>query len=118
MQSWLPVLASLPFVALLLASGHWANRRFAAFDELPAHYGIDGEPTRFDSRRTMAWMLPVLFSIVLMVIALLTGLLPAEMRNGDPVTGVVVGGVFLLTGQIFVLWLTLRWARKQEGDSR
>lgn len=112
-----PLLISLPFVAVLLASGVWAGRRFARFDLLPAHFDFRGRVTRMAPRRTMVWMLPLLFSITLMFLALVTQGVPAELQNGSPVTGAVVGGVSLVLAQFFVLWLTDRWARRQDSGN-
>jgi hypothetical protein len=61
----------------------------------------------------MVWLLPILFSFSLAVIALLTLVIPKSMQNGDPTIGVIVGGVGLLGGQLFVLRLTEKWARSQ-----
>ncbi len=113
MIGWLPMAAALPFAALLLSSGAYADRRFARFDELPAHFDLAGKATRMAPRRTMAWMLPILFSIALVAIAILTSVLPRHMQNGDPVAGVIVGGLGLLAAQALVLWLTERWARSR-----
>lgn len=109
-----PLFVSLPFVAMLLASGVWASRRFARFDELPGHFDVRGRVTRMAPRRTMVWMLPVLFSVVLVFLALVMQGVPAEQRNGDPVVGVVVAGITLVASQIFVLWLTDCWANRQK----
>ena len=113
MERWAPVAVVLPFVLALTYSGYWAARRYARFDELPGHYGFDGEPTRMAPRRVMVWMLPVIFGCILAMIAALAVILPREVQNGDPVVGALLGGVGLLGGQVFVLWLTERWARKQ-----
>ena len=110
-----PLLVSLPFVVILLASGVWASRRFACFDQLPGHFDIRGRVTRMAPRRTMVWMLPVLFSLVLVFLALVTQGIPPEVRNGSPVTGALIGGITLVAAQFFVLWLTDRWARQQDG---
>lgn len=108
-----PLLISLPFVAVLLASGVWASRRFAKFDELPAHFDFHGRVTRMAPRRTMVWMLPVLFSITLVVLVLFTQGVPSELRNGSPATGAIVSGIGLVLAQFFALWLTDRWAKAQ-----
>ena len=109
-----PLFVFLPFVAILLASGVWASRRFARFEELPGHFDFRGRMTRMAPRRTMVWMLPVLFSVVLVVLALMPQGVPPEHRNGDPVVAVAVGGITLVAAQCFVLWLTDRWARRQK----
>ncbi len=113
MTAWLPVMVALPFVGLLLLSGLWASRRYARFEQLPGHYDITGNPTRMASRATMVWMLPIAFSCVLLAIATFTVVLPREMLNGDPAIGALVGGVCLFAAQLFVLWLTERWAQRQ-----
>ena len=113
MAGWLPLAATLPFVAVLLGSGAWASRRYVGFDQLPSHFGITGKADSFAPRRVMSWLLPVLFSLAIVAIGTLSILIPPEMRNGDPVVGTLVGGVSLVGAQIFVLGLTERWARKQ-----
>ena len=113
MERWAPVAVALPFVSALIYSGFWAAKRYSRFDELPGHYGLDGEPTRMAPRRLMVWMLPVLFALSLVIIAGLAVMLPGGARNGNPVVGTLVGGAGLLGGQLFVLWLTDRWARNQ-----
>ncbi len=113
MGAWLPVVVTLPFVGILLASGVWAHRRFARFEELPGHYDFRGKPTRMAPRSVMVWMLPILFSATLLVIALATSLLPADAQNGDPVAGAIIGGVTVVAAQALVLWLTERWASRQ-----
>ncbi|MFA9201719.1 MAG: hypothetical protein ACEQR8_11170 [Cypionkella sp.] len=113
MGAWLPLLVALPFVALLLWSGSFASRRFGRFAELPAHFDWAGRATRMAPRRTMAWILPVVFAITLLGIAVLVSALPREMQNGDPVAAVLVGGIASFAAQCLVLWLTERWARTQ-----
>lgn len=111
MTGWAPLAAALPFVAVLLASGAWANRRYARFERLPSHFGITGKADAYAPRGTMAWLLPLLFSAALIAIAVFVAVLPREMQNGDPLVGVMVGGSGLAGAQLFVLWLTERWAR-------
>ena len=113
MAGWLPVAVAMPFAGALLASGIWASRRYARFDQLPGHYDFTGRPTRMTSRRVMVWMLPVLFSVSLIGLALFTAVLPQEMQNGDPSVGLLISGAALLGAQLLVLWLTDRWARTQ-----
>ena len=108
-----PLLISLPFVGVLLASGAWASRRFARFEQLPGHFDFRGRATRMAPRRVMVWMLPILFSAMLVFITLLTEMVPPEYRNGDPLVGALIGGVSLVGAQALVLWLTDRWARRQ-----
>jgi hypothetical protein len=96
-----------------LWSGFWASRRYARFEKLPAHFGISGKADSYAPRRVMSWLLPIAFSAVLVAIAILMILIPAEFRNGDPLPGVLVAGAGLLGGQVFVLWLTERWVREQ-----
>lgn len=109
-----PLFVSLPFVAILLASGVWASRRFARFDKLPGHFDFRGRVTRMAPRRTMVWMLPVLFSALLVFLALVMQGIPPELRNGSPVTAALIGGITLVAAQFFVLWLTDRWAGRQK----
>ena len=113
MAAWLPVVVALPFVGLLLLSGLWASRRYARFERLPGHYDMAGNPTRMAPRHTTVWMLPIIFSLVLLAIVTFTIVLPREMLNGDPAIGAFVGGVCLSGAQVFVLWITERWALRQ-----
>ena len=113
MAWWGSFLAAFPFAVILIASGFWANSRFARFDRLPSHFNIRGEADAFAPRRLMAWALPILFSLILLAIPVLVIVLPPEAQHGDPLPGVVLGGTSLVGAEIFVLWLTVRWARKQ-----
>lgn len=113
MMAGLTIVVALPFVGLLLLSGFWASRRYARFEELPGHYDIVGNPTRMAPRRTMVWMLPALFSFFLLAIAIFAPLIPRELQNGDPAIGVLFGGASSVAAQLFILWLTERWARRQ-----
>lgn len=112
-MDWAALVLTLPFVAVLLYSGAWADRRYRRFDKLPGHFDFHGKATRMTPRRTMAWLLPVIFSLSLIAVALIAALAPPEMRNGEAWPGVLVGGAALVAGQAFVLWLTERWARRQ-----
>ena len=113
MGAWLPVVVTLPFVVFLLASGVWANRRFTRFEELPGHYDFRGNPTRMAPRSVMVWMLPILFSFLLVGNAAIFALAPPEAVNGNAITGVLLIAVILTAAQALVLWLTERWASKQ-----
>ena len=107
------VLISLT-IANLLASGYWTDRRFARFDHLPAHYGLLGRPTRYAPRRTVAWLLPVVFSIMLIVVSTAISFVPTELKNGDPETATIIMCAALLGSQGLVIWLHGRWASEQE----
>ncbi len=113
MGSWWPVLATTPFIATLLASGVWANLRYARFDALPGNYGITGQPTRMASRRVMVWMLPIALSVLLLVITAASVLMPLEMQKNSPWEMALLGGVAVVAAQALFFWLTERWARKQ-----
>lgn len=112
-----PSAASLAFAALsivaLLASGWWTNRRYRRFDRLPGHYGLTGRATRMDSRKVMAWLLPVVFSLVIAGIAGLQMAMPAEAHRGDPSILLTLMPMILLGAQGLVLWLLHRWAARQ-----
>ncbi len=102
---------ALPFAVALLLSGVWAHRRFDGYSQLPSHFNIRGEADRFAPRGVMVWLLPVMFSMMLLGIAAAFEYIPQEMQNGDPSTGVLITGFTVLGGQALVLWLTVRWAR-------
>ncbi len=59
-------------------------------------------------RRIMAWLLPGIFSLMLLAISV-----PPEMQNGDPLHGVLIAGGAFILAQALILWLTERWARTQ-----
>ncbi|NNC59538.1 MAG: DUF1648 domain-containing protein [Erythrobacter sp.] len=107
-------LALLAVVALVY-SAVWTDRRYRRFEQLPAHYDIRGNATRFASRRLMAWLLPGVCIAMLVAIALVTWLVPPGLQNGDQITGLVVASVAMLGSQGLVLWLHERWARKQDA---
>lgn len=113
MAIWSAISLALPFIAVLLASGAWASRRFAAFDELPGHFDFKGRASRLTPRKVMVWLLPATFSVMLLVISGAMGAIPRELQNGDPTTGILIVGITLVAAQGFVLWLTDRWARGQ-----
>jgi len=100
-------------IALLLASGWWTDRRFRRFDRLPGHYDFMGRPTRMDSRRVMAWLLPAVFSLVIAAMAALQTILPPEMHDGDRSTPLFLLLPIFLGAQGLVLWLLHRWAARQ-----
>lgn len=112
MDWWLPIAATAPFILVLIASGFWANAHFAEFDELPRHFDWRGRATAFASRSMMAWALPVGLTVAMVLLALLITLTPPELRNGEPVTGVLIMGTGFVAAQLFVLWLTCRWAKQ------
>ena len=114
MGAWLPLVVTLPFVALLLLSGAWANRRYARFDEIPGHYDFRGDPTRMSPRGMMVWLMPAVFSFALIVINAASVLSPPEIRKGSPILNALFMGVLLLGAQALLLWLTERWARQQD----
>lgn len=80
---------------------------------IPGHFDWAGRPPLMDLRRVVVWLLPVIFSLVLLAIPALVVMLPPEQINGDPLVSVVFAGFALLAAQGFVLWLTERWARMQ-----
>lgn len=112
-----PSVASLAFAALsivlLLASGWWTDRRYRRFDQLPGHYGLTGKATRIDSRKVMAWLLPIMFSLVIAAMAGLQLAIPPEAHRGDPSTPLYLMPPILLAVQGLVLWLLHRWAARQ-----
>ncbi|MHA6334477.1 DUF1648 domain-containing protein [Qipengyuania sp. CAU 1752] len=102
-------------VVALVFSAVWTDRRYRRFEQLPAHYDFRGQPTRFASRRLMAWLLPGVFVTMLVATALATRLAPTELQNGDPVASLVVACLAILGAQGLVLWLHERWARKHDA---
>ncbi|GMN03323.1 DUF1648 domain-containing protein [Erythrobacter sp. MTPC3] len=99
---------------LLILSGLWAEKRFASFDRLPAHFNGAGKPTRFASRRLMIWLTPVIFIALITLVISLLATLPENQINGDPDDAVVLMSTIIIGAQAFILWLTTRWARGQE----
>lgn len=108
---WLPFVVTLPFAAILLAAGIWAERRYGDFAELPGHYGFGGHVTRMGPRRLITLVMPFLFVLFLVAISLTPLLVPPENQNGSLVPGVIFAGVVMVLSYAFVLWLTERWVR-------
>ena len=108
-----PLFITAPFVGILLASGEWAERRFARFDELPGHFDFRGRASRMTPRRTMVWLLPVTFSIMLVILAILTGLMAGAEAKPASLGGTFVSIAAVMAGQLLFLILTSRWAAAQ-----
>ena len=64
-------------------------------------------------RRVMAWALPVLYSVFLLVMALIVLLVPAGQQNGSALPGVLVAGAAFAAAQWLVITLHERWAGRQ-----
>ena len=100
-------------IAFLLVSGWWTDRTYSRFERIPAHYDFSGNATRLEQRRQMAWLLPVMFSIVIAFFVVLMEFIPPEDVRGDP-SGLIIFISALLAGaQWLVLVLLGRWARRQ-----
>lgn len=112
-----PSIASIIFavlgMAVLMASGWWTNRRYSRFDRLPVGYDFDGQVNRMEPRRLAAWLVPVLFSLVIALFIVLQSVLPPEFRSRDRSTPLYVIPVVLIAAQGCFLWLLDRWARRQ-----
>ncbi|MXO89429.1 hypothetical protein [Pontixanthobacter aquaemixtae] len=100
-------------ILLLLLSGWWTNSTYARFDKLPAHYDWKGRATRMERRAVMAWLLPVMFSIILVTMIVLLIALSPDMVNGDPSVGLYLVSATLLASQASVLWMLSRWAKSR-----
>lgn len=104
------ILAGVALV-FLIASGLWAERRFAAHAKLPLHYGPTLKPTRFGSRRTAIWFpTGIMGAVLVMNIVLMVGL-DGDQINGDPDFGLILVSFVVMAAQVFILWLHSRWAR-------
>ncbi|TNE56732.1 MAG: hypothetical protein EP341_04530 [Sphingomonadales bacterium] len=103
-------------ITMLLYSGYWTDRTYARFERIPGHYDFHGNATRLTPRRQMAWLIPVIFSVILAVFTVLFELIPADMQNGDPSIGLVFSSVVLVSAQGLILWLLSRWARSQDQN--
>ncbi len=113
MDAWLPLAVAFPFAAILMLGGVWANQRFAGYKTLPVHFNFRLEADRMASRGLAIWLLPVMFSIMLLGIGYFSSISPREGQNADPVPWMLFTGVVLVASQVFVLWLMERWARSQ-----
>lgn len=100
-------------IAVLIYSGWWTDRRYACFDQIPAHYNFRGDATRLTSRSQMAWALPIGFSLMIIGLTAIFGLMPAEYQEDNPNALLVFVCVTLLGVQALILWLLSRWARGQ-----
>jgi len=52
---------------------------------------------------TMVWLLPVVFSFILLAIALGTAIIPRAMQTGDLIASVLISGAGLMAAQGYVL---------------
>ena len=110
MAAWASLVAVLPFVLLLCASAVWADRRYAAFEEIPRHFDIRGEADALEKRRTMVWALPAAFSLFLLFFG---GVVPLVSEPGTSFVGPTIGiGLVVCAAQVLVLALTDRWAKR------
>ena len=114
MIDWSAMAVAFPFVVLLLGSGIWASRRFARFEELPGHFDFKGRASRMTPRAVMVWMLPAVFSIMLIVVSGAMAAIPKDIQKGEATTGILICAVTFIAVQGLVLWLTDRWARAQK----
>lgn len=99
-------------IVMLLGSGFWTDRTYRRFDELPGHYDFKGRPTRMAPRRVMAWLTPVVFSLMLAVMAIAIASLPRAIQN-SPDAGIIFASLTFLGAQGLILWLLQRWASAQ-----
>lgn len=111
-------IATMAFVAIaivaLLVSGGWTDRTYRRFSELPGHYDFKGRPTRMAPRRVMAWLIPIVFSLMLAVSTVAIAMVPPELQNGSPDAGLVLIVITCLGAQGLILWLLHRWASIQD----
>ncbi len=112
-----PSLAALAYAVLailvLLASGLWTDRTYRRFDRLPGHYDLTGQATRLDPRRQVAWLVPGLLSLVIVLMIGIAVLVPSEMKRGDSTASLFLTPSILITAQALQLALLRRWARRQ-----
>ena len=97
----------------LIASGLWAERRFADFQKLPMHYGFSGKPTYYGSRSVAIWLPTVILIAVIVLNASLIYVLDSDQISGDPHFGVMLSCTVIAAAQVFILWLHTRWANRQ-----
>jgi hypothetical protein len=100
-------------VIFLLYTGYWTDRRYARFEQFPAHYDFRGRATRLSPRKQMAWAVPIGLSVLLIGLVMLLEVMPAQYINDDPeiaIWSMIIG--FPLV-QALVLWLLSRWAARQ-----
>ena len=116
MSGWLPLAITAATVGLLLLSGRWASKRFAEFDKLPGHFDFAGRATRMTSRSRMVWLLPITFSAMMVVVAVMIYSVPGDYGSAGPLPWLIFTGGSLLGSQVFVLWLTDRWAKQKRKN--
>ncbi|TWJ09372.1 hypothetical protein [Altererythrobacter ishigakiensis] len=118
MGGWLPLAITAGTVILLILSGAWANRRFADFEQLPGHYDFAGRGSRMTPRRTMVWLLPMMFSVMIGVYGAMAVFVPGAAGGLNELPWwLVFSAGCLLGAQALVLWLTDRWAKRQRDQS-
>ncbi|GAA4051275.1 DUF1648 domain-containing protein [Parerythrobacter jejuensis] len=100
-------------ILALCGSALWTDRHYQRFDQIPAHYDFRGKATRLAPRTTMAWLLPGIMVAMLLGFLILLTVIPAELQNGDPSSGLILMSVIFVLTQGLILWLLHRWARAQ-----
>nr|WP_298895248.1 hypothetical protein [uncultured Altererythrobacter sp.] len=115
MSGWLPLATTAGTVIVLVWSGFWANKHFADFDQLPGHFDWAGQASRLTPRRRMVWLLPIMFSFMMVAFAVMPYFVPGDYDPAGAIPWLLFTGASLLGAQAFVLWLTYRWAKQQRG---
>lgn len=100
-------------VAFLLGSARWTEQTYRRFERIPGHYDFNGKATRLDPRRQMAWLLPVLFSAILIVVTGLVLFLPADAQGDSAWPAVIFISLVFAGTQLSILHLLKRWAARQ-----
>lgn len=62
----------------------------------------------------MAWLLPVTFSLLLVVIVFAVSATPNEYRHGSTLSATILFSITLLGAQGVMLLLHARWARNRD----
>jgi len=95
-------------IAMMLGTGFWTNHRYSRFEHLPAHFDLRGRPTRFASRTQIAWLLPVVLSVLLLVVILALSAFPEDLRGADPFSASALCCLAMLGALALELWLLSR----------
>lgn len=101
-------------VAVLLGLALRTSRRFQGFEQLPTHFDLRGRADAFGPGHVILWVVPGILMSTLALIAAIMIIVPREMQNGDPVTGMLICVSALIGAQVLIIWLLGRWAA--EGD--
>lgn len=97
-------------IVLVFSAAWQTDRRYRRFERLPTHFDLRGRADAFGPRHAIVRIVPAILVSTLVSIAAIMVLVPRDMQNGDPVVGILVASVAVLSAQASTMWLLARWA--------